>query len=397
MTIGRFTTEHTEISPGFQTEEQKERKNRLCLAACGIFRTVYVPGSSVRKSTYSKQNMKTFTSILVLLFGLQAATAQPLQRVAPEQAGLDSRKLMYADEAIETAIAGKEIPGAVLAVVRNGKMAYLKAYGNKRIYPDTEPMTVNTIFDMASCSKSISTAVCTMILAERGKNTPARPCKPLHPRLQGLGERRRKKTKKVIRIADLLTHSSGLPPYASAAELEQKYGSPNPAGLMEYIAGCKRDFKPQTGFQYSCLNFITLQHIIEAVSGQSLRDFARENVFDVLGMKHTDYLPCLRDKNGKWINTVPLPENIAPTEKTTRRAGSLRTGARPACTHSQRRHQRQCRRILLRRRYCHTLRRPAKWRRVERTSHSQPARRKDHAHRTPCYSRSGPLTGLGCM
>lgn len=121
------------------------------------------------KSTYSKQDMKTLTSILVLLFGLQAATAQPLQRVAPEQAGLDSRKLMYADEAIETAIAGKEIPGAVLAVVRNGKMAYLKAYGNKRIYPDTEPMTVNTVFDMASCSKSISTAVCTMILAERGK------------------------------------------------------------------------------------------------------------------------------------------------------------------------------------------------------------------------------------
>ena len=58
--------------------------------------------------------MKTLTSILVLLFGLQAATAQPLQRVAPEQAGLDSRKLMYADEAIETAIAGKEIPGAYL-------------------------------------------------------------------------------------------------------------------------------------------------------------------------------------------------------------------------------------------------------------------------------------------
>lgn len=258
--------------------------------------------------------MKTLTSILALLFGLQAATAQPLQRVAPEQAGLDSRKLMYADEAIETAIAGKEIPGAVLAVVRNGKMAYLKAYGNKRIYPDTEPMTVNTVFDMASCSKSISTAVCTMILAERGK---IRLLDPVNRYIPGFKdwESEDGKDKKVIRIADLLTHSSGLPPYAPAAELEQKYGSPNPAGLMEYIAGCKRDFKPQTDFQYSCLNFITLQHIIEAVSGQSLRDFARENVFDVLGMKHTDYLPCLRDKNGKWINTVPLSENIAPTEK----------------------------------------------------------------------------------
>ena len=102
-------------------------------------------------------------AIYFFLFSLclQAATAQPLQRVAPEQVGMDSRKLMYADEAIETAISNKDIPGAVLAVVRNGKMAYLKAYGNKRIYPNVEPMTANTIFDMASCSKSMSTAVCT--------------------------------------------------------------------------------------------------------------------------------------------------------------------------------------------------------------------------------------------
>ena len=89
--------------------------------------------------------MKTLTSIILFLFSLQAITmAQSLQRVAPEQVGMDSRKLMYADEAIEEAIANKEIPGAVLAVVRNGKMAYLKAYGNKRIYPNTEPMTANT-------------------------------------------------------------------------------------------------------------------------------------------------------------------------------------------------------------------------------------------------------------
>lgn len=63
-------------------------------------------------------------AIYFFLFSLclQAATAQPLQRVAPEQVGMDSRKLMYADEAIETAISNKDIPGAVLAVVRNGKM-----------------------------------------------------------------------------------------------------------------------------------------------------------------------------------------------------------------------------------------------------------------------------------
>lgn len=267
--------------------------------------------------------MKTLTSIILFLFSLQAITmAQSLQRVAPEQVGMDSRKLMYADEAIEEAIANKEIPGAVLAVVRNGKMAYLKAYGNKRIYPNTEPMTANTIFDMASCSKSMSTAICTMILAERGKIRLLDPVSRYIPGFKDW-ESEDGKDKKVIRITDLLTHSSGLPPYAPAAELEKRYGSPNPTGLMEYIAGCKRDFKPQTDFQYSCLNFITLQHIIEAVSGQSLRDFARENIFNVLGMNHTDYLPCQRDKNGQWVNTansrLSTPAfqltRVAPTEK----------------------------------------------------------------------------------
>lgn len=268
--------------------------------------------------------MKTLHLFLFLLLGVQLASAQSLQRVAPEQVGMDSRKLMYADEAIETAIANKDIPGAVLAVVRNGKMAYLKAYGNKRIYPNTEPMTVNTIFDMASCSKSMSTAVCAMILAERGKIRMLDPVSLYIPNFKSW-ESEDGKDKKTIRIADLMTHTSGLPPYGPTAELEKQYGSPNPDGLMEYIATCPRDFKPQTDFQYSCLNFITLQHIIETVSGQSLRDFARENIFDVLGMDHTDYLPCQRDKDGKWINTADahwasLTEGdwhslIAPTEK----------------------------------------------------------------------------------
>lgn len=274
------------------------------------------------QSKSTKSNFKLF--LLLFLFCLQTAFGQSLQRVAPEQVGIDSRKLMYADEAIETAIANREIPGAVLAVVRGGKMAYLKAYGNKRVYPDTQPMTTNTIFDMASCSKSMSTAICVMILAERGKIRMLDPVSLYIPGFKNW-ESEDGKEKKVIRIADLMTHTSGLPPYASVTELEKQYGSPDPAGLMEYIATCKRDFKPQTDFQYSCLNFITLQHIIENVSGKSLRDFARENIFDVLGMNHTDYLPCRRDKNGQWVNTSCSPlstdhcavNNIAPTEKQT--------------------------------------------------------------------------------
>lgn len=269
--------------------------------------------------------MKRLNIYLLFFFCLsQLIVAQSLQRVTPEQVGMDSHKLKFADEAIEKAIVDKEIPGAVFAVVRNGQMAYLKAYGNKRIYPNTEPMTIETVFDMASCSKVLSTAVCTMILIEEGK---IRLLDPVDLHIPGFKnwESRDGKEKSPIRIVDLLTHTSGLPSYASVSELAKKYGSPSPEGMMEYIAGCRRDFKPQTDYQYSCLNFITLQHVIEKVSGQSLRDFARENIFEVLGMRHTDYLPCQqRGKDGRWINTVAANwadetdgnwcDIIAPTE-----------------------------------------------------------------------------------
>ena len=265
---------------------------------------------------------RTLLSILCLA-GFMAASAQHLQRVAPEQVGMDSRRLMYADAPIEEAIAKKEIPGAVLAVVRHGKMAYLKAYGNKRVLPNVVPMTTNTVFDMASCSKSMSTAICTMILIDRGL---IRLQDPVNRYVEGFQNWTSEdgKHKKTIRVQDLLTHSSGLPSYVGAPIVEKKYGTLNAAGLMEYISTCKRQFEPQTKFQYSCLNFITLQHIIQNVSGQTLRDFARQNLFDVLGMDYTDYLPCVVDKDGNWVNTTDanwakLVEGdwhdiIAPTE-----------------------------------------------------------------------------------
>jgi CubicO group peptidase (beta-lactamase class C family) len=249
-------------------------------------------------------------------------SAQPLQRVAPGEVGLDGSQLSYVDPLIEGAIKEGRIPGAVLAVVRHGKMAYLKAYGNRQVYPFQRPMTTNTVFDMASCSKCMSTAVCVMALIERGK---LRPSDPVDRYIPGFQSWRDGKDSVTIRIVDLLTHTSGLPPYAPVQELKEKYGSPNPEKLMEYISTCKRDFRPETGFQYSCLNYITLQHVIENISHQSLRNFAAQNIFIPLRMDHTDYLPCKQDHKGKWVNT-DLPRwikngeaegitPIAPTEK----------------------------------------------------------------------------------
>ncbi|WP_290540684.1 serine hydrolase [Alistipes sp.] len=268
--------------------------------------------------------MKRRILLLCALLAWEGILAQQLPRVAPEQAGLDSRQLVHADRAIEQAIAEHEIPGAVLAVVKDGKMAYLKAYGNRRTEPYAEPMTTSTIFDMASCSKAMSTSVCAMILVERGL---VRLQDPVSRYIEGFRdwESEDGKSKRTIRVQDLMTHSSGLPAYASVPMLVEKYGALNAGGLMEYIATCPREFEPRTDFCYSCLNYIALQHVIEQASGESLRTFARKNLFDVLGMDHTDYLPCRQDRDGNWVNTsdahwAPLVEGdwhslIAPTEE----------------------------------------------------------------------------------
>lgn len=245
---------------------------------------------------------KSLLSLFVLLL-TSIVIAQPLPRTTPLQAGMDPKKLANADAIINNSIKAGEVPGAVLAVVRDGKMVYLKAYGNKSVLPEVKKMDVNTVFDMASVSKSIGTTLSFMQLIEQGKVRLTDNVANYIPGFKGYIDPETGKEIE-IRVVDLLTHSSGLPPYAPADELVKRYGSPNPAGLMEYISTCKRDFKPTTKFQYSCLNFITLQNILQNVTGVTLAEYAKKNVFDVLGLKHTMYNPT-----GKTL------EMCAPTEK----------------------------------------------------------------------------------
>ena len=247
--------------------------------------------------------MKKFLSFSILfLLTVTYLLAQPIVRVKPESVGMNSKHLALADDAINEAIASKTIPGAVLAVVRHGKIAYLKAYGNKQVYPTIQPMTENTVFDLASVSKTVSTAISTMILIERGQLRLIDNVSQYIPNYQPwVGTDGKKKN---IRIIELLTHTSGLPSYADVIQLQKKYTTPNPDGLIEHIATVKREAEPGTRMTYSCLNFITLQRIIETISGQTLQEFAQENIFRPLGMKHTDYKPT--------GETLAL---TAPTEK----------------------------------------------------------------------------------
>lgn len=263
-----------------------------------------------------------FSLFSVIMFCV-SANAHKLERTIPETVGLSSEKLAYADSIIIRGIDNGYIPGAVLAVVKDGKMAYLKAYGNKSVLPEKEAMTVNTVFDMASCSKSMSTAICAMILVERGLIKLSDPVENYIPGFRNW-ESKENNRKRTIRISHLLTHTSGLPAYAPVDELQKRYGAPQPDSLISYIASWRRDFEPSTDFQYSCLNYITLQSIIERTSGMSLREFARKNIFEVLGMNHTDYIPCVAGNNSCKNTDIPCwadgnndewTKEIAPTQE----------------------------------------------------------------------------------
>ena len=239
-----------------------------------------------------------------------------LQKVSPESVGMCSERLQLADSVINQAIAKSEIPGAVPAVVRGDKIAYLKAYGNKQVYPDTVKMTENTIFDLASVSKCVGTTLSFLQLVENGKVRLTDPVEMYIPGFQQwVDPETGRKTS--IRVQDLLSHSSGILPYINTASYLKKYGPATPDSLIKHIAQeLPLKYKPTTGYTYSCLNFITLQNILQNVTGMKLYQYAQQNVFGALGLKHTSYLPLDAADRQEALSTVTpdFLSLVAPTE-----------------------------------------------------------------------------------
>ena len=90
----------------------------------------------------------------------------------------------------------------------------------------------------------------------------------------------------------LLTHTSGLPPYTDAKAAAEKCGEPCPVGtLVDLLAELNKNNPPGKVFDYSCLGFITLAYIVQKITGQTIAEFAAENIFKPLQMDHTFYNP----------------------------------------------------------------------------------------------------------
>ena len=96
-------------------------------------------------------------------------TRARLPVAAPQTVGMDAAKLNQIDALVEQDIKDKKLPGAVVLVGHKGKIVFRKAYGNRSLVPTVEPMTVDTIFDLASLTKVVATTTSIMILVEQGK------------------------------------------------------------------------------------------------------------------------------------------------------------------------------------------------------------------------------------
>lgn len=231
-----------------------------------------------------------------------------IRRSTPSRQGMDEKILARIDSTVNASIADGDIPGAVVGVVRNGTLVYEKAFGNKAVYPEVEPMTVETMFDLASVSKCVGTTLSFMQLVEQGKVRLVDPVKYYFPDFQPWTDPETGE-KVDITVQDLLTHSSGLDAYLpNVAAYVQEFGTDSPEQLLKYICTrTGRNFRPGTKQLYSCLNFITLQYILEKVTGERLCDYAKVHVFDELGLKHTCYIT-------EHFCYTPI-SMIAPTEK----------------------------------------------------------------------------------
>jgi CubicO group peptidase (beta-lactamase class C family) len=223
------------------------------------------------------------------VFGPPAGAALPAAR--PEAVGMSSAQLGLLDRLVADAVARKDFPGAVLLVAHKGKVVYRKAFGLSQWVPEERPLAADMIFDLASMTKPVATATAIMILVERGQLRLWDRVRTYVPEFSTwYGEKGRPGEE--ARLYNLLTHTSGLPPYTDAKEAAKRLGDPcRTADLVRLIAGIPKERPVGREFVYSCLNYITLADIVQKVSGQTIDRFAAETIFKPLGMTRTFYTP----------------------------------------------------------------------------------------------------------
>lgn len=252
-------------------------------------------------------NRFTLRSIVVLVAGFIALAARPAlskdepgpaRKISAEEAKMDPEMGARIDRLVKASIDRGDMSGCVVLIGRKAGIAFEKAYGNRQVEPSVEPMTTDTLFDMASLTKPLATASSVMILVERGQIRLSDKVAKFFPDFAA-------NDKGDVTVENLLTHSSGLIPDNPIGDYDDGWKS-----AEKHICNLKLLTPPGSTFKYSDVNFILLGKIVEKVSGKPENEFVKEEIYDRLGMHDTGYHPSdelkkraetTEKRDDKWI------------------------------------------------------------------------------------------------
>ena len=251
--------------------------------------------------------LRSWPVIALLLFGIitsgipLSAQKAPTPPVTPSPSVNEQEHFSALDALLKDAVEKGRAPGVVLLVGHNGNFVYRKAFGYRALDPAKEPMTVDTVFDMASLTKVMATTSCVMRLVQLGQVKLNDPVAKYIPEFAQNG-------KDDVTVRQLLTNYSGLRPDLDLKQywsgLEEGYTRANSEKLIN---------PPGSAFVYSDVNSVVLGELVQRVGGMPLDQYAQTYIFGPLGMSATRFLPP-----ADW------KPRIAPTERDERTGQMLR-------------------------------------------------------------------------
>lgn len=269
-------------------------------------------------------------------------TLNPNGRLAygtPESVGMNAAKLKQIDQLVQTSLANRVVPGCQILVARKGKIVFEKSYG-KLTYAGSEKVTSETLYDLASLTKVLSTLQATMLLHDRKQLDITQKASYYLPELRGTN-------KQNIVIQDLLWHQSGMVSYypttwdrtrLPGGGLKPTLYSATPDSaftlqvapnlwartalkdsVWKWVVQSPMSKKVEDGkpaYVYSDLNFLTLQKIVERITKTPLDQFVEKTIYKPLGLGSIGFTPLQRFANPR----------CAPTENDTYYRNTLLTG-----------------------------------------------------------------------
>lgn len=240
--------------------------------------------------------IQTFAAVIILAFASFSSAAQT-------QLSADLTEKI--DRVANDTLARTGVPSASVAIVKDGQVVYVKAYGDARLDPK-KPATPAMRYNIGSISKQF-TAAAILLLQEQGKLSLNDRVAKYIPNLTRANE---------VTIRQLLSHTSGYQDYWPQDYVMPMMLQPVTAQkIMDMWARKPLDFDPGTKWQYSNTNYVIAGVIIERVARMPLLRFLQQRVFTPLGMKSVSITDQLGDTDPTGYMRYALgPLRPAPKE-----------------------------------------------------------------------------------